>query len=212
VPGAAQTFDFPKRELTPIEGWHPVVDRPHRCREVIGRSTKVDGEPIAEADGAVSSGRIGGDQEIFDVRSDDVGQRQKNHFFGKMHEAVAAKQQVSSRKHVPAEITGEELALRTAVADSRSLDQSRNDVASDVAGDRKVHLGHPMKVTARQIEQGADVEIGDQFGKGLSQSFGVVQGGPATRDRLLIAPDVAPIDFAEDLAWPATEIANHLRA
>jgi hypothetical protein len=129
-----------------------------------------------------------------------------------MDEAVAAKQQVGLRKHVLAEIKRAKLPLRPAVADPRGLDQSRNDVGSDVVGDRKFYLGHPVKIAAGQIKQRADIEVANQFGKGFAQFPGVVQGGPATRDRLLITPDVALKDFGENLSRPAMEIADHLRA
>jgi hypothetical protein len=33
-----------------------------------------------------------------------------------------------------------------------------------------------MKVTARQIKQSADLEVAEQFGKGLPQFSGVVEG------------------------------------
>jgi hypothetical protein len=85
-----------------------------------------------------------------------------------MYEAVAAKQQVSLWKDVFTKIEGAKLPRRTAVADSRMLDQSRNDVAPDVVSYRKLYLGHPMQVATRQIKEGVDSKLTDKHRKGFS--------------------------------------------
>jgi hypothetical protein len=85
----------------------------------------------------------------------------------------------------------------------------RDDIGADVVRNRKLDLGHPVKIAAGQIEHGADVEIGDQAGQGLSHLFGIVQRGTTARHGLLITPDVAAIDFGKNLARGALQVAHH---
>jgi hypothetical protein len=204
--------DFEKPQLASIKGRHPVVDRSYRRGEVVRRRAKVDGKPIPGSNGAVFRAGISGRQEIFNVRADNVGEGYENHFFGKMYEAVAAKQQVGLWKHVLTEIEGTKLSFGTAIMDLRIFDQSRNDVGTDVVIYRKAHLGHPMKVAARQIKKGSNLKFTDKRGKGFSQISGVMEGRPDARNRFLIAPDVASIDLREHLARPTGQIADRPRS
>lgn len=194
--------------MASIEWRHPIVDRPNRRREIIGRRAKVDRKPVPVANGAIASVRIGGDEEIFYVRANNVGQRQEVHFFGQMHEAVAAKQKIGPRKLVVAKIERAKFPIRTAVADACNLHKPRNDIAADVVSDGEFYLRHPVKIAARQVKKSADTEIADKFGQRLAYFFGVMEGGAATGDCFLIAPDIAPENLGKDLARSAMEIAE----
>ncbi|APG07234.1 hypothetical protein BKD09_02730 [Bradyrhizobium japonicum] len=120
--------------------------------------------------------------------------------------------QSSFRERIVAEIDPEERAIWATVLVTRSRNQFRNDVSSNVARNWKFDLRQPMKITTRQIEQGTDPEVANQTRKAFSHPLGIVQRGSAAGSGFLVTPDVATIDLAEHFARRSTEIAHHLRA
>jgi hypothetical protein len=51
-------------------------------------------------------------------------------------------------------------------------------------------MAHPVKIAAGRIDQCADTELSEGFGKMLAEALCCVQGGAGSRQCLWIAPDI----------------------
>ncbi len=131
-------IDVAKR-LGEGEWWQPQIERPPVTR---------DEEGLVALDQTWKRRR----EQIPGVAPHELADGRQRGLQGKVHEAIAAQDQVHGRQLVFADIQHDESNRRTAIPPRVRCDEIWDDIRPDVLRSVELHVPHPVKVTTRNIE------------------------------------------------------------
>lgn len=98
-----------------------------------------------------------------------------------MHQTVPRKDHVDLRNPAPRDVEHAEIAARPPELPLILFDDFRDDVGAEIDIHPELHLGHPVEVPARHVEEAADAEPRDQLRKFPAEGRGLYEIGSAAR-------------------------------
>src|SRR5262245_15132668 len=136
-------------------------------------------------------------QKISGSAALEIPQRCRNVQKRKVHEAIAAQDEVTSGERIATDIRVEKTCVWRAVFSLICVDQVRYHVDADIGVEPHIDRVLPVEITAAGVKQRPDAKLIQERGQIAAKRGSSLKPGAGTRRRFTVTPKPLPVDVAK---------------